>query len=339
MKKIRIGLNGYGRIGQSILRAFYERSTERLPMEIVAINAPGTLLINAHLTRYDTTHGKFPGSVEIMKDGLLINGQDYIRFFSEEDPKQLPWKALDIDIVYECTGRFTDRISAACHLQAGASKVLVSAPTRDADAVIVYGINHHLLRESEHYIVSMTSCTTNALAALIKPLLDHPGIEQGVMTTIHAYTSDQRLLDNHHTDLYRARSATQSMIPTKTGATSMIELIFSELKGKLEGLAIRVPIPNVSLLDFSFNTRTLTDTATINQILQTASKGSLKGILDYTDEPLVSSDFNHDPSSAIILTKETVVVGNLVKLLAWYDNEWGFSNRMLDITMAWLCHS
>jgi glyceraldehyde 3-phosphate dehydrogenase len=335
MQKIRAAINGYGRIGRAILRAVYSQQTKPCPIQIVAINGFGALAVNAHLTQYDSVHGRFLGLVETTKSGLLINHQDDIQFFSESDPRQLPWEALGIDVVYECTGRFTDRGSMAYHLQAGAKRVLISAPAKFADITVVYGVNHDLLKQSNYHIVSAASCTTNALAVVIKPIEEMLGIKQGTITTIHAYTSDQRLLDNHHTDLYRARAATQSIIPTKTGVAETIGVIFPALQGKLRGLAVRVPTPNVSLLDINLNIMTPADAMIVNQTLCSASTTTLKGILKCTKEPLVSSDFNHDLASAVVLSQEIIVIGNLVKILAWYDNEWGFANRMLDITISW----
>lgn len=334
MRKIRVAINGYGRIGRAILRALYERSPN-LPIEIIAINDLGNTTINTHLTQYDTTHGKFHKTVEAHENSLIINGQDQILLFSEADPEKLPWQKLAIDVVYECTGRFTQRENAAKHLKAGAKKVLISAPGKNVDATVVYGANHTLLQQ-DHQIVSNASCTTNCLATLVKPLQTALGIKYGLMTTIHSYTNDQALLDNYHTDPYRARAATQSMIPTKTGAAAMIGVIFPELAGRLTGLSIRVPTPNVSLVDLSFLSNKPTDIETVNHILYQAAHNELKGLLSYNEEPLVSSDFNHHPASAIFAARETLMVNNLIKVFAWYDNEWGFSNRMLDITIAWL---
>lgn len=334
MRKIRVAINGYGRIGRCILRAFYERKAN-YPIDIVAINDLGSINTMAHLTRYDSTHGKFPGTVALVGNNLVINDADEIKLLSEPDATQLPWKALDIDIVYECTGHLTQRSNAAQHLTAGAKKVLISAPSQDADASVVYGINHHLLQNKDYRIVSNSSCTTNCLAMLVKPLKEKFDIQQGLMTTVHAYTSDQSLLDTYHRDLYRGRAAAQSIIPTKTGAASMIGAIFPELAGKLDGLSVRVPTANVSLLDLSLTTRQSTDIDSVNQLFKQASEHELKGLLVYNDEPLVSVDFNHHPASAIFSSKETRVLDNLIKVFAWYDNEWGFSNRMLDITITW----
>lgn len=329
---IRVAINGYGRIGRAILRALYEHATP-LPIQIVAINDLGNIDISAHLTRYDTTHGKFSANVSVENQTLVVNG-DRIPMLSEPNPTQLPWQSLAVDLVYECTGRFTHRDQAAQHLTAGAKKVLISAVAKNVDATIVYGINHTQLNAS-HEIISNGSCTTNCLATIVKPLQETLGILQGLMTTIHAYTNDQSLLDVHHTDPYRARAAAQSMIPTHTGAAAAIGLVIPELAGKLDGLAIRVPTTNVSLVDLSFRAAQSTDAEAVNQILKTASENSLQKLLAYSYEPLVSVDFNHHPASAIIAARETRVIGDFVKVLAWYDNEWGFSNRMLDVAIAW----
>jgi glyceraldehyde 3-phosphate dehydrogenase len=327
---IKIAINGYGRIGRNVLRALYEAKRNQ-EFKIVAINDLGDLKTHAHLTRYDSTHGHFPGTVSMLENQLIING-DKIQVFSERSPEKLPWGSLEVDVVLECTGHFTNKEKAKAHLQAGAKKVLISAPAGNDLPTIVYGINHHLLKESDT-IVSNASCTTNCLAPLVKPLQHTLGIENGLMTTIHAYTNDQVLLDVYHSDLHRARSATQSMIPTKTGAASAIGLVIPELKGKLDGLAIRVPVLNVSIVDLSFTAKRETTVEEVNSILKTAAAGELKGILEINDEPLVSIDFNHNPASSIVDMPQTKVIGRLVKILAWYDNEWGFSNRMLDTAM------
>jgi glyceraldehyde 3-phosphate dehydrogenase len=328
----RVAINGYGRIGRNILRALFE--AKKQDIEIVAINDLADISMNAHLTRYDTTHGKFPGTVSIQGDCLVINDQP-IKMVSERDPEKLPWKDLQIDVVHECTGLFTSRDKAAKHISAGAKKVIISAPAgKDVDATIVYGVNHQTLKAS-HTIISNASCTTNCLAPLAKPLHEKLGIVQGLMTTIHAYTNDQVLLDTHHSDMHRARSATQSMIPTKTGAASAVGLVLPELAGKLDGLAIRVPTINVSLVDLSFQAKRTSTVEEINKILQQASQESAyKGILNYCEEPLVSIDYNHNPASSTVDGTQTRVMGDFVKVLAWYDNEWGFSNRMLDVTTA-----
>jgi glyceraldehyde 3-phosphate dehydrogenase len=324
---IKIAINGYGRIGRNILRAFYE-SKNKHNMQIVAINDLGDPHSHAHLTQYDSTHGRFSGSVSVENDHLIING-DKIKVFAERAPEKLPWGALDIDVALECTGHFSSKEKAAYHLQAGAKKVLISAPSGNDMPTIVYGVNHHILKASDT-IVSNASCTTNCLAPLVKPLHAALAIKSGLMTTIHAYTNDQVLADVYHADLRRARSATQSMIPTKTGAASAIGLILPELKGKLDGLSIRVPVLNVSVVDFNFVAGRETSVDEVNSILEQAAQGDLKDILEINTAPLVSIDFNHNPASAIFDSSQTKVIGNLVKVLAWYDNEWGFSNRMLD---------
>ena len=331
--KTRVAINGYGRIGRNIVRALFE-SSKMHDIEIVAINDLGDININAHLTRYDTTHGKFSGTVAIEGNHLVINGQ-HIQMVSERDPEKLPWKDLKVDVVHECTGLFTTRDKASKHITAGAKKVIISAPAgKDVDATIVYGVNHHTLK-TNHTIVSNASCTTNCLAPLVKPLHEKLGIKRGLMTTIHAYTNDQVLLDTHHSDMHRARSATQSMIPTKTGAAAALGLVLPELDGKLDGLAIRVPTINVSLIDLSFQAARQTTVEEINKILKEASEETtLKGLLNYSEEPLVSIDYNHNPASSTVDATQTRVLGDFIKVLAWYDNEWGFSNRMLDVTTA-----
>jgi glyceraldehyde 3-phosphate dehydrogenase (phosphorylating) len=330
---ITIGINGYGRIGRNILRALYEsRRTHEL--RIVAVNDLGDAAINAHLTQYDSIHGRFPGEVSVEGEHIIVNG-DKIRVLSERDPAKLPWGELGVDVVHECTGFFTTKEKAGSHLKGGARKVIISAPGgEDVDATIVYGVNHSILRAS-HTVISNASCTTNCLVPLVKPLHEHIGIVSGIMTTIHAHTNDQVLLDTYHKDLRRARSATQSLIPTKTGAAVAVGLVLPELKGRLDGLAIRVPTVNVSLVDLSFIAARPTRKEEIDAIMKAASEDTLQGLLEYTDKPLVSIDFNHNPASAIYDATETRVLnGTLVKVLAWYDNEWGFSNRMLDTTLA-----
>jgi glyceraldehyde 3-phosphate dehydrogenase len=329
---VRIAINGYGRIGRNILKAFYERPELKEKIEIVAINDRGDVSINAHLTQYDSVHGRF-GQVVSHDEQSLIIGNDHIKVLSEPDPTKLPWGELKVDVVFECTGAFTERNQAVKHLEAGAKKVLVSAPGIEMDATVVFGINDHTLTP-EHKIVSNASCTTNCLAPLVKPLHDAMGIESGFMTTIHAYTNDQHLTDVYHSDLYRARSATQSMIPTKTGAAKAIGLVLPELAGKLDGMAVRVPTANVSLVDLTIVTKRETTTKEINAIMQEAAEHSLKGILGYTEQPLVSIDFNHTAYSSVFDASHTRAQGNLVKVLSWYDNEWGFSNRMLDTCLA-----
>jgi glyceraldehyde 3-phosphate dehydrogenase len=331
---IKIAINGYGRIGRQILRAIYE-SNRRNEFEIVAINDLGDANTNAHLTRYDTVHGKFKANVAVDGDYLVVNS-DRIRVLAIRNPAELPWKELGVDVVHECTGLFTSKAKASAHLTAGAKKVVISAPGGDdVDATIVYGVNHHVLKTSDT-VISNASCTTNCLAPLVKPLHEKLGVERGLMTTIHAYTNDQVLIDVYHKDLRRARSATQSMIPTKTGAAAAVGLVLPELNGKLDGFAMRVPTINVSVVDLTFIARRETTKDEVNAIVKAASEGELKGILNYNTEPLVSMDFNHDPASSTFDATQTRVIGNLVKVLSWYDNEWGFSNRMLDTTKAFM---
>jgi glyceraldehyde 3-phosphate dehydrogenase len=331
---IKIGINGYGRIGRNVLRALYEARRNR-EFTVVAVNDLGDANTNAHLTRHDSAHGRFPGTVAVEGDAMLVNG-DRIRVLAERDPAKLPWGTLGVEFVLECTGLFASKDRASKHLAGGAKKVLISAPAEGAvDATIVYGVNHQVLTSSMT-VVSNASCTTNCLAPLVKPLHDRIGVAHGIMTTIHAYTNDQVLTDVYHKDLRRARSATMSMIPTKTGAAAAVGLVLPELKGKLDGFAIRVPTINVSLVDLTFTARRATSLEEINGVLKDAAAGPLKGVLAYSDAPLVSVDFNHDPASSTYdATLTKVIDGTLVKVCAWYDNEWGFSNRMLDATAAW----
>jgi len=330
---IRVAINGYGRIGRNILRAHYE-SGKKHDIEIVAINATGEPATNAHLTRYDTVHGRFASSVELVGNDLIVDG-DHIRVFSTRNPAELPWADLDVDVVLECTGAFTSKEKASVHLRSGAKKVIISAlGGKDVDATIVYGVNHDILKATDT-VISNASCTTNCLAPLVQPLHQKIGLVSGLMTTIHSYTNDQVLTDVHHKDLRRARSATHSMIPTKTGAANAVGLVLPELDGKLDGYAIRVPTINVSLVDLSFIARQPTSVEQVNAILREASEsGPLKGILAYNDEPLVSIDFNHTTPSSIVDASLTKVSGSLVKVSAWYDNEWAFSHRMLDAAVA-----
>ncbi len=328
---IRVAINGYGRIGRNVLRALYE-SDRHQAIKIVAINDLGDTALNAHLTRYDSVHGRFNGTVVVDNDKMVVNG-DVIQTTSERDPANLPWKALEVDVVYECTGLFTSREKAAAHLEAGAKKVIISAPAKDVDATVVYGVNHDVLN-ADCQIISNASCTTNCLAPIAKVLNDGIGIEQGSMTTVHAYTNDQNLNDVYHTDVYRARSATQSMIPTKTGAASAVGLVLPELQGKLDGMAVRVPTVNVSLVDFNFLASRDTTAEEVNQLMEQAAKGEMAEMLGYNTEPLVSVDFNHSKASSNFDATQTKVSGRWVKVMAWYDNEWGFSNRMLDNTLA-----
>ncbi len=330
---IKVAINGYGRIGRNVLRALYEagRTDE---IRIMAINDLGDANTNAHLTRYDTVHGKFPGTVSVEGEYLNVNG-DKIQVLAERDPTRLPWGKLGVDVVLECTGLFTSKEKAGAHIQAGAKKVIISAPGgKDVDATIVYGVNHDILKAS-HTVISNASCTTNCLAPLIKPLHRSIGLVRGLMTTIHSYTNDQVLTDVYHKDLRRARSATMSQIPTKTGAAAAVGLVLPELNGKLDGFAIRVPTINVSVVDLTFEAARETSKEEIDAIMKEAAEGELKGVLAYNDEPLVSIDFNHSSVSSTYDASLTKVNdGKLVKVLAWYDNEWGFSNRMLDTTIA-----
>lgn len=329
---IRVAINGYGRIGRNILRAHYEGGKKH-DIEIVAINDLGDPKTNAHLTRYDTAHGKFPGTVEVDGEYMVVNG-DKIRVLANRNPAELPWGELKVDVVLECTGFFTTKEKAGAHIKGGAKKVIISAPGgKDVDATVVYGVNHSVLKSTDT-VISNASCTTNCLAPLVKPLNDKLGLENGLMTTVHAYTNDQVLTDVYHEDLRRARSATMSMIPTKTGAAAAVGLVLPELNGKLDGYAIRVPTINVSIVDLSFVAKRDTTVEEVNSILKAASEGELKGILDYNTEPLVSVDYNHNPASSTVDASLTKVSGRLVKVSSWYDNEWGFSNRMLDTTVA-----
>ena len=330
---IRVGINGYGRIGRNVVRALFEtgRTDE---IEIVAVNDLGDAETNAHLTRYDSAHGPFPGTIEV-RDGMMIVDGRSIKVLSERDPAKLPWGDLGVDVVHESTGLFANKTKARAHLESGAKKVLISAPAgTDIDATIVYGVNHGVLKASDT-VVSNASCTTNCLAPLVKPLFETIGLEAGIMTTIHSYTNDQVLTDVYHPDLRRARSATQSMIPTKTGAAAAVGLVMPELNGKLDGYAVRVPTINVSLVDLTFKAARDTSIEEICDIMRAAAAGELEGILTYNDAPLVSIDFNHNPASSIFEASQTKVIeGSMVKVLSWYDNEWGFANRMLDTTVA-----
>jgi glyceraldehyde 3-phosphate dehydrogenase len=329
---IRVAINGYGRIGRNVLRAHYEGGKKN-DIQIVAINDLGNAQSNAHLTRYDTAHGKFPGTVEVDGEFMIVNG-DKIKVFAQRDPAQIPWGELNVDVVLECTGFFTTKEKASAHLKGGAKKVIISAPGgKDVDATVVFGVNQNVLKSSDT-VISNASCTTNCLAPLVKPLHDKIGLVNGLMTTVHAYTNDQVLTDVMHEDLRRARSATMSMIPTKTGAAAAVGLVLPELNGKLDGYAIRVPTINVSIVDLSFIAARDTTVDEINAIMKDASQGALKGILTYQTEPLVSVDFNHNPASSNFDSTLTKVSGRLVKVSSWYDNEWGFSNRMLDTTVA-----
>ncbi|VWX32997.1 D-erythrose 4-phosphate dehydrogenase [Limnobacter sp. 130] len=329
---IRVAINGYGRIGRNVLRAHYEGGKKH-DIQIVAINDLGDPKTNAHLTQYDTAHGRFPGTVSVDGDYMVVNG-DKIKVLANRNPAELPWGELGVDVVLECTGFFTSKEKASAHLKGGAKKVIISAPGgKDVDATVVFGVNHSVLKSTDT-VISNASCTTNCLAPLVKPLNDVIGLETGLMTTIHAYTNDQVLTDVYHEDLRRARSATMSMIPTKTGAAAAVGLVLSELNGKLDGYAIRVPTINVSMVDLSFIAKRETTVDEVNSILKAAAEGPLKGVLEYNEAPLVSIDFNHNPASSSFDATLTKVSGKLVKVSSWYDNEWGFSNRMLDTTVA-----
>ncbi|MHB1540898.1 MAG: type I glyceraldehyde-3-phosphate dehydrogenase [Steroidobacteraceae bacterium] len=331
---IKVGINGYGRIGRNVLRAVYEgkRTGE---VQIVAVNDLGDAKINAHLTQHDSVHGRFPGEVKVDGDSLVVNG-DRIRVLAERDPAKLPWGSLGVDYVFECTGLFTSKAKAAAHLAGGAKRVVISAPGGDdVDATVVYGVNHGVL-SSKHTVISNASCTTNCLAPVAKVLNDAVGISAGIMTTIHSYTNDQVLTDVYHKDLRRARSATQSQIPTKTGAAAAVGLVLPQLKGLLDGFAVRVPTINVSLVDLTFTAKRATTVEEINTAVRDAAASGLNGVLAYNTAPLVSIDFNHDAHSSIFdATLTKVIAGTLVKVCAWYDNEWGFSNRMIDTALAW----
>ena len=332
---IKVAINGYGRIGRNVLRAHYEDGRKH-DIAIVAINDLGSPETNAHLTRHDTVHGRFPAKVAVDGDSMVVDG-DRIRVFAQRDPAQLPWGSLGVDVVLECTGLFTTKEKASAHLKGGARKVIISAPGgKDVDATVVYGVNHERLTASDT-VISNASCTTNCLAPLVKPLHDKIGVINGLMTTVHAYTNDQVLTDVYHEDLRRARSATVSMIPTKTGAAAALGLVLPELNGKLDGYAIRVPTINVSIVDLSFIAARDTSVDEVNAIMKAAAdSGPLAGVLNYNTAPLVSVDFNHDPASSTFDSTLTKVSGRLVKVSSWYDNEWGFSNRMLDVTQAWM---
>ena len=329
--KVRIAINGFGRIGRNTVRAIYESG--RKDIDVVAINDLGPVETNAHLLRYDSVHGRFPHEVRVEGDSIGI-GTDKFKVTAIKDPTLLPWKDLGVDIALECTGLFTAKDKASAHLTAGAKRVLVSAPGENADLTVVFGVNHDKLTK-EHIVVSNASCTTNCLVPVVKVLNDAIGIGHGFMTTIHAYTGDQPTLDTMHKDLYRARAAAMSMIPTSTGAATAVGLVLPELKGKLDGVSIRVPTPNVSVVDFKFVAKRKTTIEEVNTAIKTAAHGKLKGILGYTNEPNVSIDFNHNPNSSTFHMDQTKVMeGTFVRILTWYDNEWGFSNRMGDVAVA-----
>ena len=332
---IKVGINGYGRIGRNVLRALYE-GKHKDAIKIVAINDLGDANTNAHLTRFDTVHGRFQGDVHVDGDSMVVNG-DRIRVLAQRDPSKLPWGELGADFVFESTGLFTSKAKASAHLTGGAKKVVISAPGGDdVDATVVYGVNHNVLKK-DFTVISNASCTTNCLVPVVKVLHDKIGVVNGIMTTIHSYTNDQVLTDVYHSDLRRARSATMSQIPTKTGAAAAVGLVLPELKGKLDGYSIRVPTINVSLVDLTFTAKRATTAEEVNKLMKEAADSpALKGVLAYNDAPLVSSDFNHDPHSSIFdATLTKVIDGTMVKVFSWYDNEWGFSNRMLDTTLAW----
>lgn len=328
---VKVAINGFGRIGRNVLRAIYESG--RTDIEVVAINDLGPVETNAHLMRYDSVHGRFPGEVAVKGD-TIDAGRGPIKVHAVRNPAELPWKAEGVDIALECTGIFTSKEKASAHLEAGAKRVIVSAPADNADLTVVYGVNHDKLSK-DHMVISNASCTTNCLSPVAQVLNDAVGIEKGFMTTIHSYTGDQPTLDTMHKDLYRGRAAALSMIPTSTGAAKAVGLVLPELKGKLDGVAIRVPTPNVSVVDLTFIARRETSVEEINGAIRSAADGRLKGILGYTDESLVSIDFNHDPHSSIFHMDQTKVMeGTMVRILTWYDNEWGFSNRMSDTAVA-----
>ena len=328
---VRIAINGFGRIGRNIVRAIYESG--RKDIDVVAVNDLGPVETNAHLLQYDSVHGRFPQEVKVSGDTISV-GKEKFKVLAERDPAKLPWKDLGIDIVLECTGIFTSKEKASAHLTAGAKRVIVSAPADGADLTVVYGINDKLLSK-DHIVISNGSCTTNCLAPMAKVMNELVGIEKGMMTTVHSYTGDQPTLDTMHKDLYRARAAALSQIPTSTGAAKAIGLVLPELKGKLDGISVRVPTPNVSLVILNFSAGRATSVKEVNDALIAASNGPLKGVMTVTDRPLVSADMNHDPHSCTILLDQTKVIeGNYVNILGWYDNEWGFSNRMADTTAA-----
>jgi glyceraldehyde 3-phosphate dehydrogenase len=328
---VRVSINGFGRIGRLVLRAIVE--SKRQDIVVVGVNDLGPVETNAHLLRYDSIHGSFPGTVTIEGENMTVDGHQ-IRVTAIKDPAQLPHAELGVDIALECTGFFTTKDKASAHLRAGAKRVLISAPASGADLTVVYGVNHRKLT-AEHVVVSNASCTTNCLAPVAKVMHEAVGIAQGFMTTIHSYTNDQPVLDQLHPDLYRARAAALSMIPTSTGAAKAVGLVLPELKGKLDGVAVRVPTPNVSLVDFKFVANRHTTVDEVNNAAKVAAAGPLKGVLDIVEAPLVSSDFNHNPaSSSFALDQTKVIDGTLVRVMAWYDNEWGFSNRMADVAVA-----
>jgi glyceraldehyde 3-phosphate dehydrogenase len=329
---IKVAINGFGRIGRMVLRAHYEGGKKH-PLQFIAVNDLGDAATNAHLLKYDTAHGAFPSKVKVDGDSIVVDN-DRIKVVAERDPAKLPWKSLGVDVVLECTGLFTSKAKAGAHIQAGARKVIISAPgEKDVDRTVVFGVNHKSLKDSDT-VISNASCTTNCLAPLVKAIDDRIGVVSGLMNTIHSFTNDQVLTDVFHKDLRRARAAGHNMIPTKTGAAAAVGLVLPHLNGKLDGFSIRVPTINVSFVDLSFVPKKKTTVEEVNQAIQQAAAGELKGVLEYTTEPLVSSDFNHNPASSIVDGSLTKVTDGLVKVCSWYDNEWGFSNRMLDVAAA-----
>jgi len=331
---IRIGINGLGRIGRCVLRAAFEEGSHSRDFEVVAVNGPAAVSTHAHLLKYDSVHGRFGREVSIDGDDLIIGGKR-VKVTHEKDPKQIPWGGMGVDVVFECTGKFNKREGAAQHLAGGAKKVLISAPAEDSDATVVFGVNNEMLKKS-HQVISVGSCTTNALATVVKVLHEAIGIESGFMTTVHSYTGDQNLVDNSHKDLRRARAAALSMIPTSTGAAKTIGLVIPELKGKLDGVSIRVPTPNVSLVDLTFNALKDTSKDEINEAMKKAAHGPMKNIIEVCNEKLVSTDYTHSPYSSVFDLTGTYVTGKrLARIASWYDNEWGFSCRMLDVAKLW----
>ncbi len=325
---MKVGLSGFGRIGRDVLRAYAENGVDEF--EIVAINASGDLADLAHLFKYDTMYGKFDGTIEVAEDGFIINGKK-IKVVGHRDPAQIPWKELGVELVIDSTGAFKDREGLSKHIEAGAKKVIITAPAKDEDITIVLGVNEDKYDPANHHIISNASCTTNCLAPVAKVILENFGVTKGLMTTIHAYTNDQQILDKRHKDLRRARAAGENIVPTTTGAAKAVALVLPELKGKLNGFSVRVPVPTVSMVDVVFEVEKETTAEEVNKVLKEASEGPLKGILGYSDEPLVSSDYIGDPRSSIVDGLSTMVIGNMVKVISWYDNEWGYSERVVDL--------
>ncbi|NLV88279.1 MAG: type I glyceraldehyde-3-phosphate dehydrogenase [Tissierellia bacterium] len=325
---MKVGLSGFGRIGRDFLRAYAEKDVK--DFELVAINASGNLEDLAHLFKYDTMYGKFNGTIEVVEDGFILNGKK-IKVVAHRDPAEIPWTDLGVELVVDSTGAFRDRDGLSKHIKAGAKKVIVTAPAKGEDITIVLGVNEEKYDPENHHIISNASCTTNCLAPVAKVILENFGINKGLMTTIHAYTNDQQILDKRHKDLRRARAAAANIVPTTTGAAKAVALVLPELKGKLNGFSVRVPVPTVSMVDVVFEVEKETTAEEVNKVLKEASEGKLKGILGYSDEPLVSSDYVGDPRSSIVDGLSTMVIGNMVKVVAWYDNEWGYSERVLDL--------